>query len=304
MEKKNGFLGQLAICVGLLILIWGGYYFAARKISMDMITNLEDDFSWIVQVDSVMDKGEEIELSGFAFKLNTSSKKGAFRVVLHDLKSGEYLFPKMKYEERKDVNDYFSCEYDYSDSGFKATINANKINMNENSYEILILPDGTRSPYKFETYLSRGELMYVNPEEYTPLEVGGTGLEEVVEKGILRVYEPENHMYVYQYKGELYWIAKDYEFDESGDTYVQWHLETTQKEKLPQERLNNKWYFDDRGFSFVTAELVGNQFGIYRVAKKEIPKSYSVYLMNTGKHNGSWVWKTDFRPYFDFENLK
>ena len=300
MEKLKKILPRLGICIGLLIIVWGVYFGGMKKLNQTIEGELADDFSWVVQVDEVRKEGNEFILEGFAFKLNQDAEDEMYEIVLHNLDTGEYYFPKMEYMERKDVNDYFLCEYDYAKSGFVARIKEKKLNL-EDDYEILLRPEGTRKPYQFATYLCEGELMYVNPKDYVPLDVKGTDLEKIVRDGALRVFRPEVGMYVYQYMESLYWIAESkYEFDEYMNSRIEFQLETTQISKLPQERLINEWYWDNLGFDFKDNEVYEWELGEYRVACKKLPDEYSVTKMWTGRYEKDWMWLHDFRLRYDF----
>lgn len=305
MEKKRYIL-HTVICVVLLCVIWGGYFLVNHKILIDkhqQITLYNDDFSWVYQVDSVETNGKGIALSGFAFELNKDATQQAFEIVLHDIESGENYFPEMEYMERNDVNKYFECEYDYLCSGFKATIKSKKLDVENNSYEVLLRIAESEKAYQTGTYISKGEVVYVNPLEFEKLDVAGTDLEEVVEEGVLRVYRPDYGMYVYQYEDEFYWIADDrYSFEDDKTTYVQYHLWTSQIEKLPQHRLSNSLLWDNRGFDFEKCELVLRTGSHYRVAKSKIPNEYSLIKIQTGYYAGeTWEWLQIFRPLYAFE---
>lgn len=300
MEKKRT-IWHAVICAGLVCLIWGGY-FLVKHYGTDRILDVrEDDFSWVYQVDSVKAEGKEFVLQGFAFELNRDSEEGTFEIVLRDIESGEKYFPKMEYTERNDVNDYFLCEYDYQNSGFEAIIKESKLDLLEKNYEVLLKVRGVQRAYQTGTYISKGELMYANPLEFEPLDVAGTDLEEIVEQGVLRVYRADCGMYVYQYKGELYWIAdSSYEFVD-GDTNVQYQLDTTQINRLPSNRLENNWKWDNISFEFSKTELLEWNTGKYRVAKERIPTEYSIEKIWTGNYADKWIWQHDFRPYYEFE---
>lgn len=293
---------QFVICIGLLVMIWGAYYLVKHYELNRILDAKEDDFSWVYQVDSVKTENEDFVLEGFAFKLKEDSEKGAFEVVLQDIETGENYFPKMEYSERKDVNDYFFCEYDYTESGFEARIREKKLDLKEKNYEVLLRVSGERLTYRTGTYISKGQLMYTNPLEYEPLVAAGTDLEKIVENGVLRVYRPDCGIYVYQYEGELYWIAEEeYGFVE-GDTTMQYQLGTTQVEKLPQHRLGNGWSSDNIGFFFSKHELTEWNTGKYRVTKKSLPTEYSIAKIWTGNFIDGWIWIQNFRPYYRFQN--
>ena len=301
MEKWKKTIIQGIICVGLLGVIWGGY-FLVKHFGTDRILEIkEDDFSWVYQVDSVKTEGKAFVLRGFAFELEKDSEKGAFEIVLQDIESGEKYFPKMEYAERKDVNDYFLCEYDYLQSGFEARIKESKLDLENANYEVLLREEGERKTYQTGTYISKGELVYANPLEFEPLDVAGTDLEDIVGNGVLRVYRPDYGMYVYQYEGELYWIAdSNYGFVD-GDTIVQYQLDTTQINRLPSNRLENNWNWDNISFKFSDAELSEWNAGKYRLAKEWIPTEYSIEKMWTGNYTDKWIWQKNFRPYYEFE---
>ena len=207
----------------------------------------------------------------------------------------------MEYREREDVNNYFFCEYDYTNFGF-ATIKTKKMDFEKNNYEVLLLPKDSRKPYQFATYLSDGQLMYANPNEYMSLEVTGTDLEEIVKNGVLRVYRPDIGVYIYQYKGSLFWIINSsYPFEENDNSIMEYQIDTTQKEKLPQYRIENGWLWDNIGFIFENNEIKDMYCGKYRVAKADLPTEYSLLKIWTGYYNEAWIWMSEFRPRYDFK---
>lgn len=301
VKEHLGFLKKLGVCVGLLIIIWGGFWFGLRRINQMIESVRSDDFRWVVQVDKTEKNNGKFVLSGFAFELDKTAEKKAYTIVLHNMKTGEYSYPKMKYTKREDVNKYFRCEYDYTESGFIATIDESKFDVN-GDYEVLLRPVNNKDPYKFGTYLAKGKLVYTNPKSYAQPDVSGSGLEDVVSKGVLRVYEPQKHMYVYQYDGELYWfIDKEYSFVDD-NVKVQYQLNTTQPDRLPEVRLKNEWDWDNISFMLSWNELMDIPEGCsYRVAKKAIPTEYSVSKIWTGFEIDGELWLTYFRPRYVFE---
>jgi len=249
-------------------------------------------------VDSIEVIEGNVIIKGFAFEVGKDAKEGMVEIVLQDVESKKIYFLETQYTERKDVNDYFLCDYNYLQSGFVASIKEKKLDLDEREYEIFIRMKGERTTYEMETFISNGELMYVNPTEFCELDVKGTDLEEVVEKGVLRVYRPDYEMYVYQYEGELYWIVgTEYEFDEGEDALIQYQMNTTQVNIL------NGTDKENRGFWFSKAEITEGEFGRYRVAKRSMPTEYSIVSMWTGKYEDDWVWVQFFRPWYDWTDL-
>ena len=142
-------------------------------------------------------------------------------------------------------------------------------------------------------------MTFVHPDEFVPLDVVGTDLEMIVEKGVLRVYRRDYGMYVYQYEGELYWIADKYYGFVDNDVCVEFHMNTTQIEKLPEERLINGWKWSDMSFMFCENELTEWNTGQYRVTKCVLPKDYSIAQIWTGNFIHEWIWIQYFRPWYD-----
>lgn len=303
-RKKNAL--HSAICIILLIVIWGGYYIIVSWGNKQFVL-VEDDFSCVYQIESVNQKDGKLILTGWAFKLKKDSVENEIELILYDDDEEKGYFTTVKKEVREDVNKYFLCEYDYSKSGFVAEIPLKKLDLENKDYKILLRLDRkhTKNACATNVYLSKGELVYVDPAEYEPLKVAGTDLDKIVNEGILRVYRPDAGMYVYQYEGALYWIAgQQFFFKEDGYTYIQYQLNTTQISKLPQQRLENKWYSDNIGFYFEEREKIEMNTGIYRVAVVDLPKTYSITQIWTGYHNGEWIWRQDFRPWYNFVGIK
>lgn len=292
---------KFIICSVLLVIIWGGYIIVSQRLEHE-IKYYADDFSWMFQVDSVEESKKELVFNGFAFRLNTDAKEDMYELVLRDIDTDKAFFLKMDYVMREDVNEYFHCQYDYRMSGFVSRIKTKRLDLEKKNYEVLLRVKGEKTAYMTGVYLSKGELLYANPKEYSSLDVVGTDLEKIVEEGVLRVYRPEHKMYVYQYDGDLYWIAEqEYSFKDN-DTLVQIQMDTTQTEKLPMTRLEKNLLWDDKAFMFTTHELKNINTGKYRVAKMKLPTEYALTRMWTGNYDGKWIWQSFFRPWYEFSN--
>ena len=124
---------------------------------------------------------------------------------------------------------------------------------------------------------------------------------DFVKNGTLLVCRPDMHIWIFQYDGSLYWVADEgFHFEDDGLTYIQYHLWTTQLEKLPPGRLAQNYYWNNLSGYFEKYELSGD-FGKYRVMCCELPTEYSITSILTGYFkNGEWVWENCFRPVYDF----
>ena len=250
--------------------------------------------AYCFQVDSSSCVNGEIELSGFALLYDHPVLK--YDVILRDTDTGKRIKLETEQTQRPDVNNYFLCEHDYTDSGFEAI---GKIDASE--YEILI-----RWPWSVAlstgVYVDADDIHYSPNASFIAPDVNNApDLKDIVEEGTLRVYRPDYHCWVYQIENSLYWIVdQEFNFEEDGTTYIQYQLYTTQKDKLPQRRIDNGWFWDNIGGCFEDYEVRGD-FGPYRVMKRELPKEYSITSIVTGYYkDGEWIWKNYFRPIYDF----
>ncbi len=299
--KGEKVVRNLFICIGIILIAVVVDSFIQDYIYENKYEIVNDDFTYVFQIDGVEQKDDELVLTGWAFELETDSVEDDFDVILYDYNHDKEYYMDVKDEVRTDVNEYFLCEYDYSNSGFVAGLRLSKLDLENNNYEVLIRPRDAQKAYKSGTYISKGELMYTEPESFVALDVEGTGLEDIVNNGVLRIYRPDMGMYVYQYEGSLYWIADEsYEFEEDGSTYVQYQLDTTQIDNLPQHRLDNEWYWDNIGFNFESKEIVNIDTGNYRVTTSALQTEYSITRISTGYYVEEWIWKQHFRPWYEF----
>ncbi len=205
------------------------------------------------------------------------------------------------HEERLDVNEYFSCGIDYSKCGFTATIDMQEIDLSKTVYRLAVKKDSSqKSTVLVDVYLTDEGIKYTNPTLSPELETRGTDLDRIVEEGVRLVSRPDYNCYVYQFEDKLYWIADNgFAFCDDGSTYIQYQMNTTQIDNLPQERLQNGWLWSNIGDFFESHEIT-NQMdcGKYRVSVRNIPREYSVTNIWTGYYNDDWVWCTHFKPNY------
>ncbi len=300
-NNRKIWIKQGGICIALLILIWGPFFFANKRlIEKNDIKNMtEDVYSFVFQIDEIRKEGKKMVLDGWLFKTGTDISESDMEILIYDIAEDDIIYPEVKQTKRNDVNSYFLCENDYSESGFIAKISDKKIDTKK-KYEILIADRDKKKVYQTGTYIFNKELCYADPEKYEAINVENLELKNIIDNGKLRVFRPDVGIYVYQYKGDLYWIADDtYMFEEDGSTYIQYQMHTTQIQKLPKERLENNTYWSNIGFVFENSEIdIGG--GEYRVAKREIPTEYSVTDIWTGYNVNGWVWVQHFRPWYEF----
>jgi len=247
------------------------------------------------QIDNVAIEEDRLELTGVVFDYEMFITD--YLIILQSTETAEKVSLNTDYGiQRSDVNQYFECEINYSNTGFIAS---GKVNATE-EYEIFL-----QTPWKAlvstDVFVTGSDIHYYPEASFIPPVVTGTDLENIIENGHLRVYRPDYSCWVYQYDGSLYWIVdQDFNFEEDGTTYIQYQLWTTQRENLPAERLENEHFWDNIGGDFEEYELDGN-FGDYRVSKRELPTEYSITAITTGYHvDDEWIWQNFFRPIYEW----
>lgn len=278
-----------------------------------------DSSSYAYDIESMSFVDDELVIEGWFVKLQRVknipidvNNNEVLGILLYDINQeeeynidGETKPPRgyllsVEHIKRPDINNYLKCEYDYSDCGFVARINMDDLDIDNGEYQIIFkidseknLGEGIQSSY----FIKKGELTHINPKENYELEANNTDLEKIILEGDCLVSDDTDHIFVFQYDRKLYWIAdEEYYFEEDGSTYIQYHLYTTQYDKLLTEKNENK-YYGDMSFDFEAYELTQKiNCGKYRVCVREIPKDYSVYWINTGYYVNDWVWLKSFRP--------
>lgn len=260
---------------------------------------------WFFNLRKVSDVSQEInevdDLGILLYDINNKETEIIYDYV--DIANG--LECSVKRFERLDVNEFFKCEYDYTNCGFLARIKKENIDLKNGQYQIIF--KGNKNNYdndiQSNSYIDKGKLIYISPKEYYPINVKETDLEEIVEKGVCLASILEYHMVVYQYGKKIYWIAdKDYCFEEDGNTYLIYRSYTTQFNKLPASRIENGYYDSNDDANFEDFEITNlKNCGEYRVCERDIPNDFAVYYIQIGQYRDDWVWKRAIRPVINLD---
>lgn len=302
---KGSFILQLLVCVMLCGIILLGFFVVNKRINRRNFRkiNIEDNIELINSIEELVFNNDVITLRGYAFLLNDHSHDNTIYVILNNLDEKEEIWLDVKQVNRTDVNTYFDCEYDYSNSGFVAHTDTMQLN-NDNTYEIIICIDyfnGTeneRIAVSTNKFLLNYEIFDYIPNEFkTPKMLESNLLKNVISGGTLCFYNKEVGMYVYQHGGKLYWIAtEDFKFDENGKTYIPYQIFTSQMENLPEHRI--QFGYDMQSFYFENNEYNDESVEPYRVAVRDIPTEYSISYIRTGVYNlddSKWLWIESFQ---------
>lgn len=280
VEKAFAIVSAVFVVVGIAVCIT----FVDRS-----DTNLlEQQFAFQVDNMKINATEDQIRLEGFCFVYQDPGRD--YEIWLRDVEADDFVkMDTVSGLESADVDAYYKCEYDYSWVRFTAECECRA----DARYEIFVKWPRMKAIYSG---------MDINRP--APVQCAGTYLERIVQDGVLRVCQDRKDCYVYQYGGQLYWImGPDFAFEESGATYIQYQLNTTQVDRLPAERLANGWDWDNIGFIFEDNEITGDMdCGAYRVAVRPLPTEYAITCIQTGYYeNGKWDWVKYFRPYVELD---
>lgn len=311
------------VIAGLLVVIIIGFFLLNEQITQnrrESFIYVEDSNEYSYQVETVVIEDDMLVIKGWFFEVlnvrNTprkSNMENEIGVLLVDLeeKTETYMDGSDKPVKgiplsiekniREDINNYYKCEYDYSRCGFTAKIQISVLDLNNRKYQIVFKPD-EKGLYGInaKAYINGGQLQYVDPRKEMVLDIKGTDLEEVVEKGYCLVNNLDYHVLVYQYGDKLYWIVdNEFQFENDEGTNIFLWIDTTQTERLPEDRKKNG-LFDSIGCEFERNEITNKMnCGKYRVCTIDIPYEYSISYAQTGNSvNGVIIWQNSFRPVF------
>ena len=148
-------------------------------------------------------------------------------------------------------------------------------------YEILIKFRGY-GRVSTVTYIRNGTIGFVQDDV--------PEVQDVCLKGaVLKAYSAAYDTFVYEKNGSLIWLIG---FDIDNDMEIIFHIDTNEREKLPDSR--KQYGFDNRGFKATSCEL--EPIGHYRVFRKELPDSYSITGVTVGfASRGTVFWAERFR---------
>lgn len=324
--KKNIIIKSIAV-LSVLSLIVGGFIYINSQITYSRRCTykpVSDNINYVYQVESVEVNDDSVIIKGWFFELksvrNVKCENNVFAlpdILLYNINSStekkedesdeqkKGVLADVEWGDRKDINTYFNCEFDYTHCGFLATFKKTEIDVLNEQYQLIFKCHNNSfdiSGIETNIYIDKGSLCYVDPKKINKLSVKGTDLETVVDKGVCLVCCPENHIYVYQLGYELYWIADEgFAFEKDGGTYIQYQIDTTQINRLPIDRIENGWYWSNIGDNFENNEISDIiNCGKYRVCKRLIPMEYSVTMIVTGYYiDGEWMWQSYFRPIYE-----
>lgn len=161
----------------------------------------------------------------------------------------------------------------------------------EEKYEVVVKFWGF-DPLSAFTYVNGNRIEYVSGQVKKP-NIWGTDLGMIVQKGVLKAYEPDYDVYVYKVDNQIYWLIGT---SIDNRTEILFRLYTNEPDKLPKHR--KKSIFDNYGFQpGAENEITGSmRCGKYRVFERDIPEGYNITAVRVGFYAAKKVqWERCFR---------
>lgn len=307
---------QIVFFIVSMCVILGGYFVLRMKVAEEVSHRYTviEDINLAKYVEEVCIEEDVLTISGWCFYKDVDSSRNNVQVFLRNLNDEEdIVWLDVETVTREDVDAYFDCEVDYSQSGFLARTKAKKLNA-ESSYEIFLKLTYFDEQAKREgvveeridqkhivtvstkRYLSKERVETFRPGEDSILEkTTAEYLNKIFKEGLLLGYDKESDIYIYQFMNKLYWVAgKKAHFEEDGTTRIEFQLNTTRPDLLPEERIMLGKNYDNLAFMFEEKELISESYYPYRVAEYAVAEAYPVTGFWTGYHDGSdWVWREE-----------
>jgi len=304
MEKSKKMIIQAVICIGLLCVIWGGYYLVNSKIEdvneISRIRKSSVSFSYnmLGEVESIEYKNGNVVMSGWAMQLNAEIAR--VYLILQPVDGGDAEVIPAEYMTQDIMSKYYMVDEKSDEVRFTAKTSEKKIHK-DMCYELQLWVECEESVADKKVMLNRkittgeffcgGVIRRYNSEVFSEPEITDEELVKVMKQGSLRAYDLENQIWIYQYENKLYYIIKQLEKSlTEADICIPVMPSTSKNELLPEHR--QQYGFDHWG-AFTEDESYARE-GIlpYQVATVEIKEDYPVTYISTGLYDSAtqeWI---------------
>lgn len=315
-ETKRHIIEALVIVILIILFILSNKLLITNN--RNSFDPIDDNSSIVYQVENVFYKNENLIIQGWFLPLDGSKnedlKDKKLGLLLYDIDSiseknidgtdklKKGISADLTYINRNDVIQYFEYDDENYQCGFTAKFD--NCLLDDKTYRIVFKPDEkNETGIMSNLYIKNGKLSFIDPGDSLILDLSNTDLNEIIYEGTCLASCPEKNVCIIQVDWKLYLIADEgFEYAPNGETYISYGIVTNQVEKLPYERRSLGLNWDDLSSFFESSEITNLiNCGKYRVCVKEIPKEYSVVMMNMGYYSEEeWKWNLVFRPVYSF----
>ena len=307
---------QVGFCVAsmvMLVVLYGAILMFIENSEVKDLNVVKDKNVFSI-VDEITTDDRRWILSGWSVRSGSKLQEIEVLLVPYEKNENSIILETalVDNQNEKSFERYLNVA-DTSGSGFKATVATNKVK-EDVCYEIQLYLSYTYS--NMDVNIDRKELKESHSKistgcflldgkiySYNPLIVDipmfdDEHMEQVIAEGRVVANSEENGAWLYEHEGAIYWILnKQFERNTDEDLFIFFHLNTTQKELLPE--LRKQYGFDNRDFLFSSYELELNEIEKYRVAKMSLDVEYPITYIRTGHYaEGKNLWSVEFAPLY------
>lgn len=308
-EINENRIYQIIVFIVSMCAVLGLYAMMQMKVNNSKLFSysISEDRHLANYIEEVKINDKWLEVSGWCFynQINNYTTQ----IFLRNIDDNEeVIWLDVERVKRDDLGKYFGFSQCYEDSGFVARTKLNKLDLENKNYEILTKVSFVKEEiddlgYRKEVlqrrynitkqtgqFICNGKLTVLEPGQQQ-IQTASQWINEIIKQGVLLLYREDKDIYVYQCQDKLVWIAGErFQFSPNGQTYIQYQLDTSQKDRISKEQLEKGFSYDSLGFYFEDDEVIDNEFYPYRVAVKNIPE-YPVICFWTGEYSAGWIWR-------------
>lgn len=261
-----------------------------RKLTMD--------YDILTSVEKTNAVGEDIELSGWALRLN--SKVIDMQVLLVSTDNSDAERFSVDKEQGTKIGAFFVSDWDFGDCVYKTLIDTKKIKSNV-PYEIFLVIEyesettQDKKMIKKEVKVSTGKFLYenevieYNPFEYEKPHITDAELKDVIDDGVVRYYDSKEQIWIYQVGMKLYYFMDlGIESMEQEGYGIPVLVHTTKAELLPEHRKEHG--FDHLGFYYENMEYKRDGVYPYLVVVATLSTEYPLTYIDTGFYGNNEKW--------------
>jgi len=303
-KTKKRIICPLFMAVLILIIINVSLlYFYGHTIVYNKYIPSVNPENIVFQVEQADIENDTLHLLGWCFDTSTKETDtiiSTLRAIVADLNRSDvfHFYNGIVGIPSPDVDSYFdNMNHKYAYCGFEIIIDLGSLSY-DNDYEIMLQLDKQDDTIVHTgLFLHNKQVMRINPKFANSIEIEGTDLEPIIRQSQVKVYRPEEGIYIYQRDNALYYIIEDYYDLDNGLGRIAFNVFTTMPELLPPDRIT--YGYESLDWDFSQYEITDKiDSGKYRVAVFLIPQRYPVTTIQTGswKAGYSWKWKDVIYP--------
>lgn len=310
IKKMKSFFGrlqkskkkQMAFCLVSISILVVAYYFtmnAMKKYKEEesiIKQNVVIDYELLYDFEHIDIEESNFIIKGWVMKLG--AKNMGVHILLWSDNNDEVILSTDMYV-RKDVEEIFEPEYEHGKCGFIAELQPNELELDVCYQVYLVLDYETDSEKRLKVntdkYICNGKLYNYNPNTFERPNVNDEELLQVINDGIVRAYDIEKEIWIYQYDDMLYYIVNS-EFGSMKDNDVKIPVmpSTSRTDLLPEKRIEDG--FDHLGAYYEDLSYAREGILPYQVVRVNLSNDYPNTYVSTGLYyTNSKTWYRHFR---------